>query len=114
MEHTAVKSYIALCVGVAQKWDKITTRSGHGKSEFGAWRVYAASDLGRALPGGSLLHDMDASFRGLSIKKGCFIKVPSPRYTDDDQEILVVEEESKSVLDGTEANKSQGLGENVS
>ncbi|KAI4364654.1 hypothetical protein MLD38_020714 [Melastoma candidum] len=102
-EHMVVKSYIALCVGVAPKWDRITIRSGHGRSKFGAWRVYATSDVGRALPGGSLVRNMETSFRVLSIREGSFIKVPSPRNTDDDQEIMVVEEESKSVLDGTEA-----------
>lgn len=101
-EHKVVKSYIALCVGVAPKWDTITVRSGHGRSKFGAWRVYAASDVGKALPGGSLVRDMETSFRVLSIKEGGLFKVHFPQKSED-QETLVVEDESKSVLDGSEA-----------
>ena len=58
-DHKVTKTYIALCVGPAPKWEKITIKSGHGRSKFGAYRVYAASDVGRVLPGGSMVKDME-------------------------------------------------------
>lgn len=66
-EHRVAKSYIALCVGTSPHWNKITIKSGHGRSKFGAWRVYAASDIGRSLPGGSLVREMETSFEVLSV-----------------------------------------------
>ncbi|KAK7269423.1 hypothetical protein RIF29_22149 [Crotalaria pallida] len=66
-EHKVKKTYIALCVGVAPKWKQMTVRSGHGRSKFGMWRVYAASDVGRTLPGGSVVRDMETSFEVLAI-----------------------------------------------
>ncbi|XP_028792895.1 RNA pseudouridine synthase 1 [Neltuma alba] len=72
-DHKVRKTYIALCVGSAPQWGKITVRSGHGRSKFGAWRVYATSDVGRTLPGGSVIRDMETSFEVLSINgKGSF------------------------------------------
>ncbi|CAN6467904.1 unnamed protein product [Victoria cruziana] len=64
-EHKVKKGYVALCIGPAPKWDKITIRSGHGRSKFGAWRVYSVSDIGRSLPGGSLVKEMVTSFEVL-------------------------------------------------
>ncbi|KAM0948469.1 hypothetical protein DsansV1_C06g0059711 [Dioscorea sansibarensis] len=66
-DHKVKKSYIALCVGHAPKWKNLTISSGHGRSKFGAWRVYSKSDVGRTLPGGSTVKDMTTSFEVLSI-----------------------------------------------
>ncbi|KAJ8753454.1 hypothetical protein K2173_019853 [Erythroxylum novogranatense] len=65
--HKVRKTYIAQCVGSAPKWENITVKSGHGRSKFGIWRVYAASDVGRTLPGGSVVRDMETSFELLSV-----------------------------------------------
>ncbi|KAJ0696980.1 putative H(+)-transporting two-sector ATPase [Helianthus annuus] len=46
----------------------MTIKSGHGRSKFGAWRVYAAKDVGRTLPSGSSVRDMETLFEVLSIK----------------------------------------------
>ncbi|KAK9070689.1 hypothetical protein SSX86_011091 [Deinandra increscens subsp. villosa] len=67
-DHKVRKTYIARCVGQAPRWKKITIRSGHGRSKFGAWRVYATKDVGRALPGGSSIRNMETVFEVLSIK----------------------------------------------
>nr|XP_043622864.1 RNA pseudouridine synthase 1 [Erigeron canadensis]XP_043622865.1 RNA pseudouridine synthase 1 [Erigeron canadensis] len=66
-DHKVRKTYIALCVGHAPKWKKITVKSGHGRSKFGAWRVYATNDVGRMLPGGSSIKHMETLFEVLSI-----------------------------------------------
>ncbi|CAM8922927.1 unnamed protein product [Rhodiola kirilowii] len=89
-EHKVKKTYIALCVGVAPGWETVTVRSGHGRSKFGAWRVYSVSDVGRSLPGGSVVRDMETSFQVLSVNgKGC---VNESRK--DEEKCLVVEEKS--------------------
>ncbi|XP_057423236.1 RNA pseudouridine synthase 1 [Lotus japonicus] len=76
-EHRVKKTYIALCTGRAPDWETVTVRSGHGRSKFGVWRVYAASDVGRVLPGGSVVRDMETSFEVVSVngKKGRFREV---------------------------------------
>ncbi|CAL1383952.1 unnamed protein product [Linum trigynum] len=66
-DHKVRKTYIASCVGPSPDWKRITVKSGHGRSKFGAWRVYAASDAGRILPGGSSVRDMETSFEVLSV-----------------------------------------------
>lgn len=66
-DHMVKKTYLALCVGSVPKWDKIIIKSGHGRSKHGAWRVYAISDAGRTLPGGSFVRDMETYFEVLSI-----------------------------------------------
>lgn len=66
-EHEVKKTYIALCAGPVPDWERVTVRSGHGRSKFGAWRVYAASDVGRGLPGGSVVRSMETSFEVLSV-----------------------------------------------
>ncbi|ESQ29721.1 hypothetical protein EUTSA_v10023586mg [Eutrema salsugineum] len=66
-EHKIRKSYIALCIGSSPNWSKITVRSGHGRSKHGAWRVYAALDVGRVLPGGSFVRDMETTFEVVSV-----------------------------------------------
>ncbi|CAM8928513.1 unnamed protein product [Rhodiola kirilowii] len=89
-EHKVKKTYIALCVGVAPGWETVTVKSGHGRSKFGAWRVYSVSDVGRSLPGGSVVRDMETSFQVLSVNgKGC---VNESRK--DEEKCLVVEEKS--------------------
>lgn len=97
-DHAVKKTYIALCTGGAPKWNRITVRSGHGRSKFGAWRVYAASDVGRKLPGGSVVRDMETSFEVLTVNgKGTFSDV-SEFSNGDDDDVVVVEE--KSVREG--------------
>lgn len=92
--HKVNKTYIALCIGPAPKWEKITISSGHGRSKYGAWRVYAASDVGRALPGGSVVRDMETKFEVLSVNgEGSFKKVSDPRK-DDKNNSIIVEEKS--------------------
>ncbi|CAL1355508.1 unnamed protein product [Linum trigynum] len=66
-DHKVTKTYIASCVCPSPDWKRITVKSGHGRSKFGAWRVYAASDAGRILPGGSSVREMETSFEVLSI-----------------------------------------------
>lgn len=66
-DHKVRKTYIAFCVGQAPNWKKITVKSGHGRSKFGAWRVYSTVDVGRTLPGGSSVRDMETLFEVLSI-----------------------------------------------
>ncbi|XP_062004746.1 RNA pseudouridine synthase 1 [Rosa rugosa] len=104
-DHKVSKTYIARCIGSAPKWERITVRSGHGRSKFGAWRVYAASDVGRTLPGGSVVRDMETSFEVISINGQGIFKEPSEFRTDEDN-IVVVEE--KSVVDG-DAKKDEIL-----
>lgn len=77
-------------------WERIIIRSGHGRSKFGAWRVYAASDVGRTLPGGSMVRDMETSFEVLSINGQRIIKEPSKLIKDEDNIIVV---EDKAVID---------------
>ncbi|XP_016538767.2 RNA pseudouridine synthase 1 isoform X2 [Capsicum annuum] len=78
--------------GIAPKWEKITIKSGHGRSKYGAWRVYAASDAGRKLPGGSLVKDMETSFEVLSVNGlECFKQVSDLQK---DEAVVVVQEQS--------------------
>lgn len=91
-EHKIRKSYIAYCTGPAPKWRTVTVRSGHGRSKFGAWRVYAVSDVGRALPGGSFVRDMETSFEVLSVNgQRC---IPECSCSEKDGDVVVVEEKS--------------------
>ncbi|KAF7142957.1 hypothetical protein RHSIM_Rhsim05G0132300 [Rhododendron simsii] len=91
-DHKVRKTYIAFCVGQAPKWRQITIKSGHGRSKFGAWRVYAASDVGRKLPGGSVVRDMQTLFEVLSVNgHGCSKELTA------EEKIVVVE--GKSVVD---------------
>ncbi|KAG0563308.1 hypothetical protein KC19_8G020600 [Ceratodon purpureus] len=52
------KTYLAQCARAHPTWRKIRIESGHGRSRYGAWRVYAKHDIGRRLPGGSAVRDM--------------------------------------------------------
>lgn len=90
-EHRVKKTYLALCVGSVPDWDKISVKSGHGRSKFGAFRVYAASDVGRSLPGGSLVRDMVTSFEVLSIDGQGEFRMPD-RVLLDELEPVVVED----------------------
>ncbi|KAF8401342.1 hypothetical protein HHK36_012276 [Tetracentron sinense] len=96
-DHKVTKTYIALCVGLAPKWETIGIKSGHGRSKFGAWRVYAASDVGRALPGGSTVRDMATSFEVLSVNGRGSLKEPN-KSKSKQENFLVVEDEA--VRDG--------------
>ncbi|KAH9755505.1 RNA pseudouridine synthase 1 [Citrus sinensis] len=104
-DHKVSKTYIALCIGPAPKWKRITIISGHGRSKFGAWRVYAASDVGRVLPGGSVVRDMVTSFEVLSVNGEGSFKEPSELQEDEENNIVV---EKKAVLDA-DAKKNEIL-----
>lgn len=78
-DHKVQKTYLALCVGCAPNWDKISISSGHGRSKFGAWRVYSTNDVGRLLPGGSTVKHMLTSFEVLFVNgKGKFRDIAQP------------------------------------
>lgn len=100
-DHKVQKTYLALCIGSPPKWDKIRLKSGHGRSKFGAWRVYAASDVGRTLPGGSSVRDMETLFEVLSVNgQAC----PKEEFecSESEEKTIVVEE--KSSMDAKEKN----------
>lgn len=97
--HKVNKTYLASCVSPAPKWQNITIKSGHGRSKFGAWRVYAASDVGRTLPGGSMVRDMETSFEVLSVNGQGAFKDPS-KFIKDKDGIVVVEEAAVIDRDG--------------
>lgn len=93
------KTYIALCIGPTPKWDKISIKSGHGRSKFGAWRVYAASDIGQALPNAPPVKDMETSFEVLSVNgQGSFKELPEEQTRKPDNSNVIVVEE-RSVVD---------------
>ncbi|KAE9618929.1 hypothetical protein Lal_00047247 [Lupinus albus] len=92
-EHKVKKTYIALCIGVPPKWKRVTVRSGHGRSKFGMWRVYAASDVGRSLPGGSVVRDMETSFEVVAIN-GKGILEDEGGGGSSSSSVVVVEEKS--------------------
>ncbi|XP_056866032.1 RNA pseudouridine synthase 1-like isoform X2 [Raphanus sativus] len=83
-EHKIRKSYIALSIAPSPNWSKITIKSGHGRSKHGAWRVYAALDVGKVLPGGSFVRDMETTFEVVSING----ENPQP---SESESIIVVE-----------------------
>lgn len=95
-DHKVKKTYIASCTGAAPNWQRINIESGHGRSKFGAWRVYATSDVGRKLPGGSVVRDMATIFEVLSVNGQCCTK-DSSGLEKVKEKIMVVEE--KSVID---------------
>ncbi|KAE8711530.1 RNA pseudouridine synthase 1 [Hibiscus syriacus] len=103
--HKVQKTYVAFCIGSAPQSERITIKSGHGRSKFGAWRVYAAGDVGRKLPGGSVVRDMETTFEVLSIngQHGC--KEPSECVKDEENSIVV---EEKAVID-VDAKKDEIL-----
>ena len=97
--HKVTKTYIAFCIGSFPKWENITIKSGHGRSKFGAWRVYAASDVGRTLPGGSVVRDMETSFELLSVNGEGIFKEPS-EFRKEEGNVIVVEERAVIDTDG--------------
>ncbi|KAM7273732.1 hypothetical protein ACFE04_028396 [Oxalis oulophora] len=98
-DHKVRKIYVALCIGTAPKWERITIKSGHGRSKFGAWRVYAQSDVGRSLPGGSVVRDMETSFEVISVNGlGNETRV----FKKDEENTIVVEEKAVTDDDTTE------------
>ncbi|CAL5093072.1 unnamed protein product [Urochloa decumbens] len=93
-DHKVKKTYLALCIGCPPTWEKIKICSGHGRSKHGAWRVYAMPDVGRSLPGGSVVRDMSTQFEILGVDgKGQF-REPSSFCTDDIDLITVQEKEA--------------------
>ncbi|KAL0384766.1 UNVERIFIED_CONTAM: RNA pseudouridine synthase 1 [Sesamum radiatum] len=96
------KTYLAFCIGTAPQWENITIRSGHGRSRHGAWRVYAFSDAGQTLPGGSFVRDMETLFEVLSVNgKGC-LKASSGSERHGEK-LIVVEEKSEITCDTDKA-----------
>lgn len=105
-DHRVHKSYVALCVGSAPKWERIRVKSGHGRSKFGAWRVYAASDAGRSLPGGSVVRDMETMFEVLSVNgMGSFRE---PELPKDEENVNTIVVKEKAVID-SDAKKDEIL-----
>ncbi|KNA05885.1 hypothetical protein SOVF_186260 [Spinacia oleracea] len=100
-DHKVQKTYMALCVGSAPKWDRIRLQSGHGRSKYGAWRVYASSVVGRKLPGGSAVKHMETLFELLSVNRTVHFIEPS-KCAKDQEKTVVVEEKSS-----TDANQGR-------
>ncbi|XP_004495663.1 RNA pseudouridine synthase 1 [Cicer arietinum] len=104
-DHKVQKTYIARCTGSIPNWETITVRSGHGRSKFGAWRVYAFSDSGRVLPGGSVVRSMETSFEVLSVNgNGNFRDVSESEFEGSSS--LVVEEKSVKLDGGDDENEN--------
>ncbi|PKA47687.1 RNA pseudouridine synthase 1 [Apostasia shenzhenica] len=95
-DHKVKKSYLALCVGNAPSWEKIKISSGHGRSKFGAWRVYSASDVGRVLPGGSFVKHMATAFEVLSINRQGNFRVLNMLNMDELQSLVVQQSRGES------------------
>ncbi|CAA7035334.1 unnamed protein product [Microthlaspi erraticum] len=95
-EHKVRKSYIALCIGSSStpNWSRITVKSGHGRSKHGAWRVYGASDVGRVLPGGSFVRDMETTFEVVSANG------EKTKLCEEERVIVVEEGEQELSCDG--------------
>ncbi|MCD7446497.1 hypothetical protein HAX54_007812 [Datura stramonium] len=80
------------CESVLSSLPDLLNDTGHGRSKYGAWRVYAASDAGRKLPGGSLVKDMETSFEVLSVNGlGCSKEVSDFQK---DEAVVIVQEKS--------------------
>ncbi|XP_073143737.1 RNA pseudouridine synthase 1 [Henckelia pumila] len=103
-QHTVNKSYIAFCVGTVPKWDNIVIKSGHGRSKHGAWRVYATSDVGRSLPGGSIVKNMETSFQVISVNG-----VSSASEKREEENAIVVEEKSSHATCECDLEKAEVL-----
>ncbi|WOL06364.1 hypothetical protein Cni_G15096 [Canna indica] len=102
-EHKVKKTYLALCVGYAPNWNKIRISSGHGRSKFGAWRVYSADDTGRVLPGGSSVKHMVTSFEVLFIDgKGKFREPADHELNEVDA--VVVKEKTEREMNFSESS----------
>ncbi|KAJ4956175.1 hypothetical protein NE237_012958 [Protea cynaroides] len=109
-DHKVSKVYVALCCGSAPKWDSISIRSGHGRSKHGVWRVYAASDVGRTLPGCSIVRDMATSFQVLSVNgRGRFKDLTTKSRIDQQETVLVVENVGVDIASTDENKKDEVL-----
>ncbi|KAE8691263.1 RNA pseudouridine synthase 1 [Hibiscus syriacus] len=104
-DHKVQKTYVAFCIGSAPQPERITIKSCHGRSKFGAWRVYAVGDIGRKLPGGSVVRDMETTFEVLLIDGQKRCKEPSECVKDEENSIVV---EEKAVTD-VDAKKDEIL-----
>ncbi|CAD6267489.1 unnamed protein product [Miscanthus lutarioriparius] len=105
-DHKVKKTYLALCIGCPPTWEKIKICSGHGRSKHGAWRVYAMSDVGRSLPGGSVVRDMSTQFQVLGVNgKGKF-REPNNFCTDDIESITVQEKAADQTCSGDVNNSA--------
>lgn len=106
-DHKVQKTYLALCVGCAPNWDKISISSGHGRSKFGAWRVYSANDVGRLLPGGSTVKHMLTSFEVLFVNgKGKFSDIAQPL---DGVESVVVQKQGEREINVADQKNDEVL-----
>ncbi|CAL9130284.1 unnamed protein product [Musa textilis] len=104
-DHKVKKTYLALCIGYAPDWNKIRIRSGHGRSKFGAWRVYSTEAIGRTLPGGSMVKNMATSFEVLFINgKGKF-REPIDHEVNDVESVVVQKEAERSIADGKKSDQ---------
>ncbi|KAI5076644.1 hypothetical protein GOP47_0008709 [Adiantum capillus-veneris] len=63
----AKKTYIAFCIGPRPNWSEVYVETGHGRSRWGAWRVYAYEDVGRKLPDNAVVKDMNTRFSVLAV-----------------------------------------------
>eukprot|EP00897_Mesotaenium_endlicherianum_P007434 jgi/Mesen1/6719/ME000344S05997 len=61
------KSYLAVCRGAPPGWRERVVRTGHGRSRHGMWRVYSLADVGRRLPGGNAVREMETRFECLGV-----------------------------------------------
>ncbi|KAK6159822.1 hypothetical protein DH2020_003203 [Rehmannia glutinosa] len=94
-DHMVKKTYLAFCVGMVPNWVNMIIKSGHGRSKHGAWRVYACSDVGRSLPGGSVVRDMETLFEVLSVNgKASFQELSGSDKNG--EKPIVVEEKSET------------------
>ena len=80
----AKKTYIALCIGKRPVWNEIYVETGHGRSRWGAWRVYANEDIGLKLPEKASVKDMATRFEVLSINGEM---VPQSQASSDDEQL---------------------------
>ncbi|CAM6082805.1 unnamed protein product [Calypogeia fissa] len=108
------KSYVALCTGPRPSWKSVTVDSGHGRSRYGAWRVYSKRDVGRGLPGGSVVRDMTTHLVVLSVNKQLVLDdqvVGSSTFDGlKDMEYLVTAgDESSSTVLGRSSNEKVDL-----
>lgn len=62
VQQLAHKTYVCEVEGTPL-WDEQRVVSGHGRSDRGRFRVYPASDIGMALPGGNVVRSMETVFR---------------------------------------------------
>ncbi|OAY69134.1 RNA pseudouridine synthase 1 [Ananas comosus] len=107
-DHKVKKTYLALCVGNAPKWEKIKISSGHGRSKFGAFRVYSAKDVGRTLPGGSLVKHMTTSFEVLGINgRGKFRERSD--IEKGEIESIIVQEKGVEIIESDDEKKDEIL-----